>query len=209
MEAHEVKQLTSYEFMEVTGLSVFKCITDSLWSVLYKRPDFYVYVTNEMVSWLGLQKKHMMEASNARYFEQLRETTDQVMSIPVEAYVEPSNYKHILLRPMDISNYKHILLRPMDFQSGPMSKSLGDHHKIEQLEGNIYKFVNDYYLNKLLKDLEMDNKQQCVMVVSGHTTDSYIRPKNILPTVLEQPTIVRCKLIKRLSPWQLGHRMQT
>ena len=61
-----------------------------------------------MVSWLGLQKKHMIDALNARciaykslYFAQLREFMDQVMSIPVEAYVKPSNYKHILFRPMD------------------------------------------------------------------------------------------------------------
>ena len=94
--------------MDVTGLSVFKFITDTMWTVLYERPDLYVYVTDEMVSWLGLQKKHMIDALNARciaykslYFAQLREIMDQVMSIPVEAYVKPSNYKHILLRPMD------------------------------------------------------------------------------------------------------------
>ena len=51
--------------MDVTGLSVFKCITDSLWTVLYERPDLYVYVTDEMVSWLGLQKKQMINALNA------------------------------------------------------------------------------------------------------------------------------------------------
>ena len=94
--------------MDVTGLSVFKCITDSMWTVLYERPDLYVYVTDEMVSWLGLQKKHVIDALNARciaykslYFAQLREIMDQVMSLPVEAYVKPSNYKHIILRPMD------------------------------------------------------------------------------------------------------------
>ena len=94
--------------MDVTGLSVFKCITDSLWNALYERPDLYVYVTDEMVSWLGSQKKHMIDALNARciaynslYFTRLREIMDQVMSIPVEAYVKPSNDKHIILRPMD------------------------------------------------------------------------------------------------------------
>ena len=75
---------------------------------LYERPVLYIYVTDEMVSWLGLQKKHMIDALFARciaykslYFVQLREIMDQIMSIPVEAYVKPSNYKHILFRPMD------------------------------------------------------------------------------------------------------------
>ena len=54
MEAtHNHKQLTSDEFLEVTGLSVFQCIRDKFWTLLYKRPDLYVYVTDEMVRWLG------------------------------------------------------------------------------------------------------------------------------------------------------------
>ena len=53
MKAHEDKQLTSDEFMQATGLSVFKLITDTFWTVLYRRP---VYVTEEMVSWLGERK---------------------------------------------------------------------------------------------------------------------------------------------------------
>ena len=40
MEAtHNHKQLTSDEFLEVTGLSVFQCIRDKFWTLLYKRPD--------------------------------------------------------------------------------------------------------------------------------------------------------------------------
>ena len=54
MKAHEDKQLTSEEFMQTTGLSVFKHITDKFWTLLYERPDLYVYVTQAMVSWLEL-----------------------------------------------------------------------------------------------------------------------------------------------------------
>ena len=76
MEAHEDKQLTSEEFMKATGLSVFKLITDTFWTLLYKRPDLYVYVTEEMLSWLGFQaeshnqKKDMLQTLNARSISQ-------------------------------------------------------------------------------------------------------------------------------------------
>ena len=56
MEAtHNHKRLTSDQFLEVTGLSVFQCIRDKFWTLLYKRPDLYVYVTDEMVRWSGFQ----------------------------------------------------------------------------------------------------------------------------------------------------------
>ena len=55
-KAHEDRQLTSDEFMQATGLTVFKLITDTFWTALYRRPDLYVYVTEEMVSWLGERK---------------------------------------------------------------------------------------------------------------------------------------------------------
>ena len=56
MKAHEDKQLTVEEFMQAAELSVFKLITDTFWTALYRRPDLYVYVTEEMVSWLGERK---------------------------------------------------------------------------------------------------------------------------------------------------------
>ena len=45
---------------------------DKFWTLLYKRPDLYVYVTDEMVRWLGFQgesryqKKNMIDTLNAR-----------------------------------------------------------------------------------------------------------------------------------------------
>ena len=115
MEAHEEdRQLTSDEFMQVTGLSVFKLITDTFWTALYERPDLYVYVTEEMVSWLGFegeshtQKLHMLRTLNARSIhykyldiDEFRKVTDQVLQIPDEAYNRPPNYKHLLIRPLE------------------------------------------------------------------------------------------------------------
>ena len=115
MKAHEEdRQLTSEEFMQVTGLSVFKLITDTFWTALYERPDLYVYVTEEMVSWLGFegeshtQKLHMLRTLNARSIpytyldtDELRKAADQVLEIPNEAYARPPNYKHLLMRPLE------------------------------------------------------------------------------------------------------------
>ena len=39
--------------MLATGLSVFQHSNDTFWSLMYERPDLYVYVTDDMVSWLG------------------------------------------------------------------------------------------------------------------------------------------------------------
>ena len=50
MKAHKDKQLTSDEFMLATGLTVFKLITDTFWTALYKRPDLYVYVTEDIIN---------------------------------------------------------------------------------------------------------------------------------------------------------------
>ena len=58
--------------MQATELSVFKLITDTFWTALYKRPDLYVYITEEMLSWLRFegesrtQKLHMIQTLNAR-----------------------------------------------------------------------------------------------------------------------------------------------
>ena len=115
MEAHEEdRQLTSQEFMQATGLTVFKLITDTFWTALYERPDLYVYMTEEMVSWLGFegesgnQKKHMLRTLNARSIaytylniDELKKAADQVLQIPDEAYVKPPNYKHLLMRPLE------------------------------------------------------------------------------------------------------------
>ena len=54
MKISREKQLTSEEFMRVTELSVFKLITNTFWTALYKRPDLYVYI-EEMLSWLGFE----------------------------------------------------------------------------------------------------------------------------------------------------------
>ena len=94
MKAHKDKQLTSDEFMQATELSVFKLITDTFWTALYKRPDLYVYITAEMLSWLGFegecrtQKLHMIQTLNARSIhyiylsiDDLRKTADQVLEI--------------------------------------------------------------------------------------------------------------------------------
>ena len=55
MKINHHKQLTSDEFMQATELSVFKLITDTFWTALCKRPDLYVYITEEMLSWLGFE----------------------------------------------------------------------------------------------------------------------------------------------------------
>ena len=114
MKAHEGKQLTVEEFMQAAELSVFKLITDKFWTALYKRPDLYVYITEEMVSWLGFegasrtQKLHMIEALNARTIaykylntDELKKAADQVLGIPTDVYDRPQNYKHLLMRPLD------------------------------------------------------------------------------------------------------------
>ena len=114
MKAHKDRQLTSDEFMQATGLTVLKNINDTFWTALFKRPDLYVYVTEEMVSWLGFegesgnQKKHMIEALTVRpilykylNIDELKNAADQVLEIPSEAYVKPPNYKHLLMRPLE------------------------------------------------------------------------------------------------------------
>ena len=114
MKINHHKQLTSDEFMQATELSVFKLITDTFWTALYKRPDLYVYITEEMFSWLGFegesrtQKLHMIQKLNARSIhyiylsiDDLRKTADQVLQIPSEAYVKPQQYRHLLMRPLD------------------------------------------------------------------------------------------------------------
>ena len=81
---------------------------------LYKSPDLYVYVTDEMVRWLGFQgeslyqKKNMIDTLNARSIhyiylsiDDLRKAADQVLEIPSEAYVKPQQYRHLLMRPLD------------------------------------------------------------------------------------------------------------
>ena len=110
----EDKQLTSQEFMQATGLTVFKHITDIFWTILFERPDLYVYVTDEMVSWLGFegdskhQKSNMIYSLNARSIpytylntNDLRKAADQVLEIHCEAYFKPQNCRHLLMRPLD------------------------------------------------------------------------------------------------------------
>ena len=66
-----------------------------------------------------------------------------------------------------------------------LRKLLADHHKIEQLDGNIYQCINDYNLSTLMKDLKIEHKQQCVMIVSGPNMDDYLKDK----PVLQQPAV--------------------
>ena len=100
--------------VDLTELSVFNHITDTFWTLLYERPDLYVYVSKEMVSWLGFegesadQKKHVLRTLIARSihynylcFEELQKVTQQILQIPTEAYVKPPNYKHLLMRSLD------------------------------------------------------------------------------------------------------------
>ena len=115
MEAHEEdRQLTSQEFMQATGLTVLKNINDTFWTALFERPDLYVYVTEEMLSWLGFegesgnQKKHMLRTLNARSIpykyldiDELKKAADQVLEIPTEVRDRPPNYKHLLMRPLE------------------------------------------------------------------------------------------------------------
>ena len=92
MKEHHDKLLTSEEFMQATGLSVFKHITETFCTLMYERPDLYVYVKDDMVSWLGFegdrkhQKHNMLQTLNAcfihynyLYFEELQKVTHQVL----------------------------------------------------------------------------------------------------------------------------------
>ena len=100
--------------MQTTGLTVFQHITDIFWTALYKRPDLYMYVTDDMVSWLlfegesRYQKHNMIEPLNDRTIpytylntDDLKKAVDQVLKIPTEVYDRPSNYRHLLMRPLD------------------------------------------------------------------------------------------------------------
>ena len=49
--------------------------------------------------------------------------------------------------------------------------------KIQHIEGNLFQCVNEYNLSTLMKDLKMEHKQQCVMLLSGCTIDSYVKEK--------------------------------
>ena len=99
MKVHHDKQLASEEFMLATGLSVFQHINDTFWSLMYERPDLYVYVTDDMVSWLGFggaskhQKNHLIRTLDAlsisyKYLniEELKKASDQVLKIPIDSY---------------------------------------------------------------------------------------------------------------------------
>ena len=315
MKINHHKQLTSDEFMQATELSVFKLITDTFWTALYKRPDLYVYITEEMLRWLGFegesrtQKLHMTQTLNARSIhyiylsiDDLRKIADQVLEIPSEAYVKPQQYRHLLMRPLDfqvlaasvqtkrgkevaselvklgfvvhcyreyelevkeqenkVLQYQKQVLeydntnlqkckadmttnpmkdltlkvimfeddkfavirgqrshadvyqkkymsqlrgpkKTVDFTKHPnamskwvkMRQLLSDHQKIQNIEGNLFKCVNDYDLSTLMKDLKMEHRQQCVMLVSGHTIDSYVKEKPLLHPDLADHTY--CKV---------------
>ena len=49
-----------------------------------------------------------------------------------------------------------------------LRKLLDDHHKIEQLDGNIYQCINDYNLSTLMKDLKIEHKQVCYGCIRSH-----------------------------------------
>ena len=75
-----------------------------------------------------------------------------------------------------------------------LRKLLADHQKIKQLEGNIYyqQFINNYELTKLLQDLKIEHKQQCVVVLSDNTIDYYAKEKPVLHPDLTDHTY--CKV---------------
>ena len=81
--------------------------------------------------------------------------------------------------------------RVVDFKHHPnpmskwvrLRKLLHNHNKIEKVHSyrEFYRCVNNYTLDQLLKDLEMEHKQQCVIVVSQNSTiDSYLKQKPVL-----------------------------
>ena len=315
MKINHHKQLTSDEFMQATELSVFKLTTDTFWTALCKRPDLYVYITEEMLSRLGFegesrtQKLHMIQTLNTcsiHYIylsiDDLRKTADQLLEIPSEAYVKPQQYRHLLMRPLDFqvlaasvqtkrgkevaselvklcfivhcyreyelevkeqenkvlqcqkqvleydntnlqkckadmttNPVKDLTLKVIMFEDdkfvvirgqrshadvyqkkymsqlrGPkktvdftkhlnaiskwakMRQLLSDHQKIQNIEGNLFKCVNDYDLSTLMKDLKMEHKQQCVMLDSGRSIDSYVKEKPLLHPDLPDHTY--CKV---------------
>ena len=285
MKEHHDKLLTSEEFMQATGLIVFKHITETFWTLMYERHISYIKVIH------------------------------QVLQKPTEDYVKPPNYKHLLMRPLDfqvlaasvktqkgqelttelvklgfvvhcyreyekqvlqcqkqvlegdkqvLEGQKQVLqggkqvlqdtnvllhqekqsleddntkfqkcktdmtTNPMkdltlkvtmfeddkfavircqrshadvyqkkymsqlrgpkktvDFTKHPnamskwakMRQLLSDHQKIKNIKGNLFKCVNDYDLSTLMKDLKIEHKQQCVMLLSGRTIDSYVKEK--------------------------------
>ena len=78
--------------------------------------------------------------------------------------------------------------RVVDFKHHPnpmskwvkLRKLLHNHNKIEKVHSyrEFYRCVNNYTLDQLLKDLEMEHKQQCIIVVSQNSTiDSYLKQK--------------------------------
>ena len=59
-----------------------------------------------------------------------------------------------------------------------MRQLLSDHHKIEKIDGNMFQCVNDYDLAKLMKDLKIEHKEQCILQMSqDRTMDDYLKEK--------------------------------
>ena len=52
--------------------------------------------------------------------------------------------------------------------------------------------MNEYDLSTLMKDFKMEHKQQCVMLLSGRTIDSYVKEKPLLHPDLADHTY--CKV---------------
>ena len=97
-----------------------------------------MYVTDDVVSWLGFegesryQKHNMIEALNARSIaykhlnpDDLRKAADQVLEIPSEAYDRPSNYRHLLMRPLDFQALAASVQRKKGKEVATWSKLLG------------------------------------------------------------------------------------
>ena len=99
--------------MHATGLSVFQHINNTFWSLMCERPDLYVCVTDDMVSWLGFggDSKHQKQmirtldtlSISYKYLniEELKKAADQVLKIPIDADVRSLNYKHLLMKPLE------------------------------------------------------------------------------------------------------------
>ena len=73
-----------------------------------------------------------------------------------------------------------------------MRQLLSGHKKFKKIEGNLFQCVNEYDLSTLMKDLKMEHKQQCAMLLSVCTIDSYVKEKPLLHPDLADHTY--CKV---------------
>ena len=87
-----------------------------------------------------------------------------------DAYMK--KYMRQLRGPKNIVDFKRHP-NPMS-KWAKMRKLLVDENKIQKLDGNTFKCVNEYNLAELFKDLKIEDTDQCVMEAT-HTMDSYLK----------------------------------